>query len=195
MTILPNNETNDALAQIEAAVALSASPDARKERMPLVWIAATLGVGLAIAALYLGGRILTARSHDPAPVKMSVPVQPAQATAVQASVQQPQLEPAPQAAQPAEPKPAEPKPAADDQLPMIVPQPGERYIQVSALNQEAALRYVTQLRLANLKPLVAPGPRPELLRVLLGPFFDQDALAETKNDLERAGIKNFVRRY
>jgi len=78
---------------------------------------------------------------------------------------------------------------------MIAPQSGERYIQVSALNQEAARRYVTQLRHANLKPLVAPGPRPELLRVLLGPFADQDALAQTKNDLERAGIKNFVRRY
>ena len=32
-------------------------------------------------------------------------------------------------------------------------------------------------------------------QLVASPFADQDALTQTKNDLERAGIKNFVRRY
>src|SRR5271155_5483852 len=33
----------------------------QKKRIPLLWIAATLSVGLLIAAVYLGARIVTAR--------------------------------------------------------------------------------------------------------------------------------------
>jgi cell division septation protein DedD len=85
--------------------------------------------------------------------------------------------------------------AVDDRAPNITPQAGERYIQVSALTAEAAGRYIKQLRQAKLEPHVAPGPRPELWRVLIGPFADQGALTQTKSDLDRAGIKNFVRKY
>jgi cell division septation protein DedD len=164
--------------------------DARKERMPLVWIPATLCVGLLIAAIYLGGRILTAHSHAAAPVpsRVAAPIAPViPAAKVQA-------DPQPKSEAPA-PLPEAPKLVTDEQIPMIAPQAGERYIQVSALTAEAAERYIRQLRQAKLEPHMAPGPRPELLRVLIGPFADQDALTQTKNDLERAGIKNFVRRY
>jgi cell division septation protein DedD len=167
------------------STATLSTEDAHKERMPLVWISATLSIGLLIAVVYLGGRILAGHSPAPAPVKTVMPVaaKPA-AAAVQAK-----SEPLPQ------PTSEELEPVVSDQLPMIAPQAGERYIQVSALNMEAARRYLTKLRLAKLEPHVAPGPSPEVLRVLLGPFADQDALAQTKSDLARARIKYFVRKY
>ena len=78
---------------------------------------------------------------------------------------------------------------------MITPKAGERYIQVGALDLEATRRYLGKLRQSKLEPHVAPGPKPELLRVLIGPFADHDSLVATKNDLESAGIDNFVRKY
>ncbi len=176
--------------------------------MPLVWIPATICLGLLIATVYLGARILTARSHPAAPVQAAMartvqskpvqtrPVTPAAPVIAAATVPAaivPTAPPKPE--EMVQPKAGAPKLATDGQFPMIDPQPGERYIQVSALTEEAAERYVRQLRQAKLEPHVAPGPRPELLRVLIGPFADQDALARTKSDLERAGITNFVRKY
>ena len=173
--------------------------------MPLVWIPATLCVGLLIAAVYLGGRILTAHTHANSPahadssVQASVTVQtpaPVQATPAAAQAA-PSItpQPEPEAPAPEAPKLVAGEPAPMITPPMITPQAGERYIQVSALNAEAAERYIRQLRQANLEPHMAPGPRPELLRVLIGPFADQDALTQTQSYLARAGIKNFVRKY
>ncbi len=172
--------------------------------MSLVWIPATLSVGLLIAAAYLGSRILTAQHATGVKIKFAAPVAsviPAAPVIPAAKVQadsQPKSEaPAP----PAEAPSAEaPKLVTDDQisvisLPLINPQAGERYIQVSALTEEAARRYIRELRQAKFEPHIAPGPRPELMRVLIGPFADQDALALAKSDLERAGITNFVRKY
>jgi cell division septation protein DedD len=84
---------------------------------------------------------------------------------------------------------------SDQQLPIIAPQAGQRYIQLAALNLEAARRYVGKLRQEKLEPRVAPGPSPELVRVLIGPFADQDSLTRTKSELESARIDHFVRRY
>jgi cell division septation protein DedD len=169
--------------------------------MPLVWIPATLCVGLLIAAVYLGGRILTANSHaSSSPVQTSVPVQtrePAQAkpAAAQAAPAIPADIPSPPVQASSPPTAEAPKLVAGEHVPMIDPQAGERYIQVAALNLEATRRYVGQLREAKLAPHVAPGPKPELLRVLIGPFADQDSLTQKKRELELAGIDSFVRRY
>jgi SPOR domain len=159
--------------------------DARKEGMPLVWIPVTLCVGLLIAAIYLGGRILTAHSQAAVPVQTPAPVQ------TSAPFQTPELA---QTSEPAQTNPAATL-ATDDEVHMIAPQAGQQYLQIGALNLEETRRYIEQLRQAKLEPHVAPGPRPELLRVLIGPFADQDALTRAKDDLARAGIKNFVRRY
>jgi cell division septation protein DedD len=184
--------------------------------MPLVWIPATLCVGLLIATVYLGGRILTAHSHAlaavqaPTPVPAPVPVQTTVAVQAPVPVQtsvpvQPTPTPAPTAptvtaAIPiatvqANPEPEAPKLEAYDQVPMITPREGERYIQVGALDLESTERYIPRLRQAKLEPHVAPGPKPELLRVLIGPFADQDSLAGTKSQLDHAGIPNFIRKY
>jgi cell division septation protein DedD len=160
--------------------------------MPLVWIPATLCVGLLIAAIYLGGRILTAHSHAaPAPVHSQAAVaKPAAAPAA------PTVTPAiPVATVQANPEPEAPELETDEQVPMITPKEGERYIQVGALDLESTERYIPKLRQAKLEPHVAPGPKPELLRVLIGPFADQDSLAGIKNQLDGAGIPNFVRKY
>ncbi len=78
---------------------------------------------------------------------------------------------------------------------MIAPQKGERYIQVGALNEEATRRFIQRLRNEKMEPHVAPGPTPELMRVLIGPFDNRDALNEKKAQIETEGIKTFVRQY
>jgi cell division septation protein DedD len=160
--------------------------------MPLVWIPATLCVGLLIAAIYLGGRILTA-SHAPAPVQ---PIQ------IPAPVHTPVVvqTPAPVAATPAaalavpSAPPAKVEPSVE-QVPTIAPKEGERYIQVGALDLERTRHYIAHLRETKLEPHVAPGPTPELLRVLIGPFADEASLASIKTQLDGAGIPNFIRKY
>lgn len=168
-----------------------------KKPIPLVWIPATLVVGLLIAAIYLGGRIVKAHpSSNP-----SAPPSSVSSTVVQKATP-PAPPPQPAAASPvAEPPVTTPRSepltvvTPDDGIPMITPQTGERYIQVGALNQEATRRFVQRLRNEKLDPHVASGPTPELMRVLIGPFDNRDALNERKAQLETEGIDTFVREY
>jgi cell division septation protein DedD len=179
------------------SIATLSPEETHKERMSLVWIPATLSVGLLIAAAYLGSRILTAQHATGVKIKIAAPVTSVPTAPVPAAMVQADPQPKAPSVQPeaAAPPPELPKLAADEQIPMIDPQAGERYIQVSALTEEAARRYIRELRQAKFEPHIAPGPRPELMRVLIGPFADQDALALAQSDLARAGITNFVRRY
>ncbi len=85
--------------------------------------------------------------------------------------------------------------AEKDTVSLITPQPGERYIQVGALNENATRIFVQHLRSENFAPQVAAGPKPELLRVLIGPFDNLEALNERKAQLESEGLETFVRRY
>lgn len=186
LTIRPRVEDSDALPP-EA----DAASEEHKKRMPLVWIPATLGVGLLIAAIYLGGRIVAGHAHAPVGVKeTAAPPAP------------------PKSAPPAPPKSADPEPltavALDnddgDGVPAITPKSGELYIQVSALNlgamnQEAARRFVRRIRNDHLEPHVAPGPTPELMRILIGPFDNRDELYQTKARIETEGMAAFVRKY
>jgi cell division septation protein DedD len=162
-----------------------------KKRIPLVWIPATLSIGLLIAAIYLGGRIVAA--HRPAqatarttngvppaaPPRPSVVAQPLVAAAAK-----PEVEPERSATV-----------ATDDAIPMIAPHGGERYIQLGAYNLEATRRFVQHLRGEKLEPRVAPGPKPEILRVLIGPFDNRDALDRKKAQLQTEGFDTFVREY
>jgi cell division septation protein DedD len=191
ITIRPASVTDNADTSAEDAP----NTEEQKKRLPLLWIPATLGVGLLIAAVYLGGRIATPRPPakpemvQPA-AKPPVPLEPPPAQA-QATV--------PEAASPPTQKLEAAEPltvvAPGDDIPLIAPQPGERYIQVGALDQEATRRFVQRLRRENLDPHVAPGPKPELMRVLIGPFDHRDALSARKTQLESEGIATFVREY
>jgi cell division protein FtsN len=46
-----------------------------------------------------------------------------------------------------------------------------------------------------LEPQVAPGPRPEIMRVLIGPFDNLDTLKQKKAQLQTEGFDTFVRAY
>jgi cell division septation protein DedD len=183
------SDTDNASAPPEAA----ANTEEHKKRIPLVWIPATLGVGLLIAAIYLGGRILKAHPQAPEAVHLAAAVVPVAKPLVQPSAPEP-APPPPTPATVARPEPLTVV-TPDDGIPMISPQAGEMYIQVGALDQEATRRFVQRLRDEKLEPHVATGPTPQLMRVLIGPFDNRDALNERKAQLEMEGIATFVRQY
>jgi len=195
-TIRPPAGSDDAPLPPEVAT----NTEEHKKRIPLVWIPATLSIGLVIAAIYLGARIVTSHPHaKPAAVQMAPPI-PVKSLVpeVKEAVPLPQAEviiesPAPRRGF------VGPVPpllmAPDNGLPVITPETGRLYIQVGALNQEATRRFVQRLRNEKLEPHVAPGPRPEIMRVLIGPFDNRDALKERMAQLEIEGIATFARRY
>ena len=177
------------------------APQSSAKPIPRIWIPAVLSVGLLIAAVYLGGRIVSAHSqtsiHRVArPAIAQVAPQPS-ITPVPVTQPKPEVKPEPKPETPAvsEPAAATPAIAADEQIPKITPKPGERYIQVGALDLKLTLRYIPRLEQAKFEPHVAPGPTPDLLRVLIGPFPDRDSLNAVKSELDSAGIDNFVRQY
>ncbi|MGA2878401.1 MAG: SPOR domain-containing protein [Bryobacteraceae bacterium] len=200
ITIRPSTISDDAAT---SPTSVASDLEDHKKRIPLVWIPATLGVGLLIAAIYLRGRIVLVHPHPkPAAVQMAAPAiaRPVPAPAPPVVTPQAILKPAT--------KPETPKPAQqfvgpelpsslsrEDGIPMVAPRRGELYIQVGALNPAATLRLVARLRREKLDPHVAPGPTPDLMRVLIGPFDNRDALKERKAQLESEGVDTFVRQY
>lgn len=185
-----------------------AAPEKYRKPMSAIWIPATLSVGLLIAAIYLGGRIVTTNSHAAVAAHVTAKPAPAPVQSEPAPAPVPVLIPdrkkivEPIATAPPPPLPT-PKPeptlsredATGQQVQMIDPQAGERYIQVGALDLELTKRYIPRLRAAKFEPHVAPGPTPGLLRILIGPFPDRDALNSTKTELDRGGFANFIRLY
>jgi cell division septation protein DedD len=193
------------------ALETATSSEEHKKRIPLIWIPATLSIGLLIAAIYLGGRIVSAHPHGtPAAalkvVQTAAPTPaPAEPVASALLAKQPAKEPANQPPPIQEPSPA-PAPVSsaqvtpvtpNDEIPIITPKAGERYIQVGALDlgMTATRRFVDRLRNEKLEPHVAPGPKPELMRVLIGPFDNPDALSARQAQLQAEGIDTFVRQY
>ncbi|MBV9768574.1 MAG: SPOR domain-containing protein [Bryobacterales bacterium] len=172
--------TNQPAIQLDA----EAVSDQYKTRFPLLWIAATIAAGLLIAGIYLGARIVTAHLRTN------------QADARNAMLVKPPL------MQPITPAKVEPKPplpaiggAPEEPIRMIKPKTGERYIQVGALNSEAARRFIERLHTGRLEAHVAPGPNLQLTRVLIGPFTNSDALRAQQTKLRSEGIECFVRKY
>ena len=151
----------------------------RKSRIVSLWIPAILGLGLLTVFAYLGVRIVAAKSAAPEPIiEMRV-------------------KPAPPAV--SKPVPAEATPARITEpasgFSVITPQAGERYLQVAAVNSHMVLKYVDDLRKLDLEAAVAPGPNPDVLRILVGPFADRDAMDRAKAQLESAGKRPFPRSY
>lgn len=202
ITIRPSTISDDA-----SASPASVAPDQEdhKKRIPLVWIPITLGVGLLIAAIYLRGRIVLVHPHPkpvvtqtaapalPRPVPtLAPPVVAPPATIKKTAATKPETPKAVQQfAGPERPSSLRP----EDGIPMIAPRRGELFIQVGALNTVATARWVARLRRDKLEPHVAPGPTPDLMRVLIGPFDNREALHERKAQLESEGIDTFVRQY
>ena len=151
-------------------------PRDRKKQIATVWIPAILGIGLLTAFAYLGVRIVAAKSTAPVvpaihPVAAALPIVPKETPA---------------------------KPAATRSTPdfsVIDPRSGERYVQVVAVSPHMVLKYVDDLRKLDLEAVVAPGPTPDLLRILVGPFPDRDAANKAKQLLEASGRHPFIRVY
>ena len=193
ISIGPGSIPPETPAQPGAAAQVPLPAAAPKKNIQLIWISFTLCAGLLTATGYVGSRILTAKSNaaTPPPVTRAAP---------RVSVAAPPTE---QATPPQEREQATPSPvvapaaatvAADDWS-LIEPQPGERYIQLAAVNPESARRYSGDLRRYNLAPRLAPGPAPGVLRVVIGPFPDDTSLHTAKAQLEVSGIEHFIRTY
>ncbi|HYL36945.1 MAG TPA: hypothetical protein VEV17_13605 [Bryobacteraceae bacterium] len=82
-------------------------------------------------------------------------------------------------------------PAAD----LLVPQPGERYLQVLAASTRFAPRILADLRRKNLDVRLAPGPQEDLRRFLVGPFPDEESLRRAKEEIQKLHPDAFVRAY
>ena len=95
-----------------------------------------------------------------------------------------------------EPAAAESRPA-EAVAPVVLaqPQPGQMFLQVSAVARAEADILVDLLTKKGFHAMVAPGPNENLYRVLVGPAKDTTELGKTKSDLEAAGFKSIVRKY
>ena len=159
-----------------------------KKRIASVWIPAILGVGLIMAFAYVGVRIVAGKSQ-------------VHSTAELAKIEAPVIKAPANIPAEAAPKPAAPKPVAKSAdlepkaFTLVTPQPGERYLQVAAVTPHMVLTYVDTLRKVNLDAVVAPGPTPDLLRILVGPFSDQNSMDQAKTQLEAAGKSPIIRSY
>jgi cell division septation protein DedD len=220
ITIRPSTVTEDGSLPPKV---VGDAPDTKKP-IPIASIPATIIIGLLIAAIYLGGRIVAARrpgspathrsnvvaqaqpAQLPAAQLPAVPPPTAQPLTVQPETVQPpavqlpatlptvETEVKPQPA-PGTAEPLLPSESPADSIPMITPRSGERYIQVGALGKQATERFIQRLRDEKLEPHVAPGPTPELMRVLIGPFDDREALNAKRAQLQAEGIDTYVREY
>jgi cell division septation protein DedD len=129
---------------------------------------------------------------------------------VQQQVQQ-QSEPPRETTEVAKPAPADPQPqpapietkAARDTPPppvaaapeapaagVSVPQEGATYLQVTALLRSDADKLVKTLREQNFPALVAESSKPDLFRVMVGPYHQTADVADAKARLKALGFAN-----
>ncbi len=103
--------------------------------------------------------------------------------------------PADNEAQPQSPPPATETRAARDVPASVAPAPtvpeaGATYLQVTALRRTDADNLVKTLREQNLPALVADSSKPDLFRVLVGPYHQTADVADAKARLKALGFAN-----
>jgi len=170
--------TQNALAPVEEPRAVD-----WKKRIASIWIPAILGLGLLMAFAYVGVRIVAGKSQA-TPATMAITKE---APAIAPPVAEPPAK--------AGPPKAAPTTINATNLTIITPLPGERYLQVAAVSPHMVLTYVDTLRKTNLDAVVAPGPTPDLLRILVGPFADRESMDQAKAQLQASGRSPIVRSY
>ena len=171
-----------------------------KELLSVLFIVVVL-LGVFFAMGYVVGRnsspVDTARRSE-AYVPPAAPAEraPAPTSAVQTTTAPPA---AAASAETAAPEPAvETAPApAPENAPVVLaqPQPGQMFLQVSAVAKPEADILVDLLTKKGFHAMVAAGPNESLYRVLVGPAKDTTDLGKMKGDLEQAGFKSIVRKY
>ena len=97
--------------------------------------------------------------------------------------------PAPPAATP-EPAPVKTVQTQPAHEAATVPQPGATYLQVTALRRADADNLVKTLREQNFPALVADSSKPDLFRVLVGPYHQTSDVADAKTRLKALGFAN-----
>jgi cell division septation protein DedD len=149
----------------------------------LIVIPITLSVGLFVAAAYMAGRVSASRSS------LSDSTLNAEAPAVVSAVVKEQVLNIPD---PPVPIPFEkaattttetPKTEDHSSYALIDPQPGDKYIQIAAVNSQSVPKVLSELHGDNIQASVAPGPREGVVRILVGPFPDENSLDRAKTEL------------
>jgi cell division septation protein DedD len=152
------------------------------QRRIVLSFCATVLIGVLVCAGYLvtGGSRAAARAT---PKSKPIETQPAVAplTSVSAIPQPPQ--PLPQAVE---------KPPARKEPPRALN--GGTYLQMAAVDRGVANVYVEVLSRKGFQAIMAPGPTPDIFRVLVGPLKDAATLARVKADLQDAGFTSFARK-
>jgi cell division septation protein DedD len=101
---------------------------------------------------------------------------------------------APASTQPARDTPAQPDltpaPAPSTANAVVTPEAGATYLQVTALRRTDADNLVKTLREQSLPAVVAASSKPELFRVLVGPYHQTTEVADAKDKLKGLGFAN-----
>jgi cell division septation protein DedD len=71
-----------------------------------------------------------------------------------------------------------------------VPQPGATYLQVTALRRVDADKLVKTLKEQNFPAVIAESSKPDLFRVLVGPYHQTSDVADAKSRLKSLGFAN-----
>jgi cell division septation protein DedD len=162
------------------------TPEAKQRQLVVRAFAGTMALGLVLATLYVGGRIVSSRkavNSSRSVVKVAAPVQDQEAA-----------RPAVATVPPSKPS----KQLASTSLPVrrnVTPRPGEKYVQVAAFGQTALDAYLRQLESKGLHPLVAPGPSDGIHRILIGPYTNPETLEQTRRTLQVVGMDSIIRSY
>jgi len=168
--------------------AIPETPGAKQRRQVVRAFAGTMALGLVLATLYVGARIVTSRkavNSTRSVVKVAAPVQaPEAARPAVASVPVPVSKPRKQ-----------PDSATLPVRRNVTPRPGEKYVQVAAFGQTALDAYLRQLESKGLHPLVAPGPSDGIHRILIGPYTNPETLEQTRRTLQVVGMDSIIRSY
>ncbi|MDQ6677506.1 MAG: SPOR domain-containing protein [Acidobacteriota bacterium] len=70
--------------------------------------------------------------------------------------------------------------------------PGHQYLQLMAVKRPVADNMIKLLKGRGFPALLAESSKPELFRVLVGPFADMQTLAKTKSELKSAGFESMI---
>jgi cell division septation protein DedD len=132
---------------------------------------------------------------EPAPIAKqpaAVETKPPDTGSAAKKAEPPPVHAAPEPKQPASSGKSAESPSAE--VPTVNPSPGRMYLQVAAAGQPQANAVVETLKQKGFPALLSAGPRPDLYRVLVGPFADASTLGKAKADLESAGFRPIVRK-
>lgn len=159
----------------------SAAEVARRRRIVFFSLGACLFAGLALALLYLAGRVLETRAVVAGPAVRKPPIAVAAKPALIAA--------------PAGAVAIRVEPAQGYAGPVIRPNPGETYLQVGAFGPSFTQGFLDRLARQHFRPVVAQSPQSNVFRILIGPLNRGRNLRLCMRQLNQAGLQFMVQRY